>query len=934
LRCFELKKEASVIIDEDDYIAHYGTPRHSGRYPWGSSGNVANSKDFLGMVEDLKRKGLSDPEICRGLGIGTVDKDGNFRPSTGQLRALKSIAKNEQKQADISQAEKLRATGMSTMAIGREMKRNESSIRALLEPGARDKADTLTSTANMLKDQVAQKKYLDVGAGIETQTNVSATMLNNAVAVLKAEGYSVHTLPVTQVGTGKDTKMRILVGPETTFGELSRNRDHIKQIAAFSEDGGLSYLGLHPPIAVNPKRIKVRYHEEGGSEADGVIYVREGVPDLSLGKARYSQVRIQVGDGHYLKGMAMYKDDLPDGVDLVFNTSKSDTGNKLDAMKELKRIKETGEVDMDNPFGATISSQIGFRRSDPDRIIRQLVVRTPDGTEKVTSAMNIVNSEGTWEKWNRSLPAQFLSKQSPSLAKAQLDKTYQARVKDLDEIMSLTNATVRRKLLRDFGDRADSAAVHLQAAYLPRQASHVILPVASMKEHEVYAPNYENGERVVLVRFPHGGKFEIPDLIVNNRQPEAKKLLGLARDAVGIHPSVAERLSGADFDGDSVLVIPNNTGKVKVLPSLEGLKDFNPRRMYPGYEGMPKLKADRKQQLMGDVTNLITDMSIKQAPPSEIAQAVRHSMVVIDAENHNLNYKLSAIDNGIAALKEKYQGKKNAGAATLISRAKSPVYLPEMKERTAPKGGPIDRETGRREYEPSNRSRINKAGDVVIKTEARPRMSLTDDATTLLSGDGVGTPIERVYAEHANKLKTLANKARKESVNTPRAPYSASARNTYANQVKTLSAKLALINTNRPLERQAQVLANAVIKQKQRDNPDMDRDAKKKVGHQALAAMRNRTGAGKKKIIIENDEWEAIQAGAISDSKLEKILNNADLDVVRSHATPRTKRLMTPSNTAKAKRLLASGATRAEVASLLGVSLSTLDLATVSEEGV
>lgn len=909
-----------MIIKEDDYLAHYGVLRRSGRYPWGSGGNEIDSRDFVAMVSDLKKKGLSDVEICKGLGI-----------TTSQLRARKSIAKNEQKQADIAQAQRLKDTGMSTSAIGREMGKNESSVRALLAPGAKDKADVLTSTANMLKQEVGNKKYLDIGSGAENHTTVSLTMFNNAVAMLKEEGYQVHSLKVPQVGTGFDTRMKILVGPDTTYGDLSRNRDQIKQIASFSEDHGRSYLGIHPPLSIHPDRVAINYHETGGSQADGVIYVRPGVKDVELGHSRYAQVRVQVGDGHYLKGMAMYKDGLPDGVDLVFNTNKSDTGDKTDAMKPLKRNLD-GTVDMDNPFGATVK-QLGVRDSEGASIVRQLISKQADGTEQVTSAMNIVNAEGDWEKWNKSLPAQMLSKQNPSLAKAQLGKTYDKRIKDFEEIASLTNPTVRKKLLESFGDKTDSAAVHLVAAHLPRQASHVILPVTSMKENEIYAPNYDDGERVVLIRFPHGGKFEIPELTVNNNQPEAKKLFGHARDAVGIHPTVAERLSGADFDGDAVLVIPNNSKKIQVLPALEGLKNFDPRRSYPGVPDAPKMKASTKQQLMGDVTNLITDMSIKGASTKEMAAAVRHSMVVIDAQNHNLNYKQSALDNGIPSLKEKYQGAKRAGASTLISRATSDERVPERKNRTAAKGGPIDRASGKRMFEPTGRSYVNSKGVTVLNTTKVEKLALTDDAFSLVSGDGVGTRMERVYAEHANKLKSLANLARKESVNTPRATYSPSARRAYEPEVTRLNAALKLAVRNRPLERQAQVIANAVLKQKRHANPDMDSDTKKKVGFQALSAARNRTGAGKQKIVISDREWEAIQAGAISDSRLGQILDNADLDVVRAHATPRAKRLMTPSNTAKAKRLLNGGATRAEVAKVLGVSLSTLDLATVSEDG-
>lgn len=94
-----------------------------------------------------------------------------------------------------------------------------------------------------------------------------------------------------------------------------------------------------------------------------------------------------------------------------------------------------------------------------------------------------------------------------------------------------------------------------------------------MKDDEVYAPNYKNGETIALIRYPHGGTFEIPILTVNNKQPEAKRVLGNAIDAVGINSKVAERLSGADFDGDTVMVIPTGgKTKIKSTPYLDGLK--------------------------------------------------------------------------------------------------------------------------------------------------------------------------------------------------------------------------------------------------------------------------------------------------------------------------------------------------------------------------
>lgn len=877
-----------TVIPGDDYLAHYGILRKSGRYPWGSGGpEVASNKNFLGYVAKLQKEGLSEAAIAEGMGI-----------STTQLRAAKSIARNEERQANINMAQRYKDKGMSNVAIGERMGLRESSVRALLEPGAKDKADVLASTSNMLKEEVNKKKYIDIGTGVENQLAISQTKLATAVAVLQEEGYKIHYLKVKQLGTGKNTTLKVLSAPDVPYSEVFKNRDKIKQIQTFSEDGGRSYIGIQPPLSVNSKRVAVRYAEEGGAAADGVIYVRPGVKDVSLGGARYAQVRIAVDDTHYLKGMAMYRDDLPAGVDLVFNTNKSSTGNKLDAMKKLKD-------DPENPFGAMVRQKI-----DPK-------------TKKVTSAMNIVNEEGDWDRWSKNLSTQMLSKQSPNLARQQLEMTFERKQREFDEIMNLTNPAVRKKLLESFSDDVDSSAVHLKAAALPRQRSNVILPINSLSEKEIYAPNFRDGERVVLIRYPHGGIFEIPELTVNNRHPEAKRALGQARDAVGINSKVAERLSGADFDGDTVLVIPNNKKAIKTSPALEGLKGFDPQRSYPAYEGMKVMTARAKAMEMGLVSNLITDMTIRGATTQELARAVRHSMVVIDAEKHKLNYKQSAIDNGIAQLKIKYQGGAKAGASTLISRASSTIRLEDRKGRPAAQGGPIDRATGRKVYVPTGETTINSKGERIPKTFESRRLAETDNAHTLSSG----TPIEKVYADHSNRLKNLANQARKASVNTKTTPYSPSAKLAYADEVSSLRAKLNVAQRNRPLERQAQLLANATVQAKRDANPDMEKAELKKIQSQALIQARIRTGARKQRIEITPREWAAIQAGAISNNTLSQILSNSDLDKVKELATPRTVVSMTRTKTARAQSMLAAGYTQAEIADALGVSVSTLKTA-------
>jgi len=879
-----------VEFDEQEWLAHYGILRRSGRYPWGSGKTQEErNRTFLGVVDDLRKQGLSETEIAKG-----------FNLTTTELRAARSIAKNAEKQAQINMAQRLKDKGYSNVAIGKRMGLNESSVRALLAPGEKDKADILEATSNMLKEQVAEKGYIDIGSGVEHHLAISSTKLSTAVARLQEEGYTVHYVHVEQLGTGKKTTIKVLAAPDTPYSEVYRNRGNIKQITNYSEDGGRSYDRIMPPLSINSKRVSVRYAEEGGADADGVIYVRPGVKDVSLGGARYAQVRVAVDGTHYLKGMAMYKDGLPVGTDIMFNTNKKSTRNKLDAMKPMKD-------DPDTPFGAVIKRQIGEIGSD--------------GKKKLTSVMNLVNEEGDWEKWSKTLSSQMLSKQSPKLAQKQLEMAAERKMREFDEIKALDNPAVRKKLLDSFADDADSSAVHLKAAALPRQGSHVILPVNTMKETEVYAPNFRNGERVVLVRYPHGGIFEIPELTVNNNHPDAKKLIGTnAKDAIGIHSKVAARLSGADFDGDTVLVIPNNNRSIKTAPALEGLKGFDPQRAYPGYEGMTKMSARTKQVEMGIVSNLITDMTIRGASASELAAAVRHSMVVIDAEKHGLDWKRSAIDNGIPKLKEKYQGRKNAGASTLISRAGAEVHVPERKPRPVSEGGPIDKKTGEKVFVPTGATFTNRYGKEVPRTFKSKRLAETNNAHTLSSG----TPIEKIYADHSNTLKGLANKARLEASNIKPISYSPEAKAKYADQVKSLEAKLNLALRNSPLERQAQIIANTVVRQKIQANPDLEPSDIKKLKAQALTEARLRTGAKKTRIEITDDEWTAIQAGAITNHKLTQILNNADLDAIKQLATPKSRQKLDVNGMRRAITMLQNGYTQAQVAEQLGVSVTTL----------
>lgn len=901
-------------------LKHIGTPRHSGRYPWGSGNEpYQGSKDFRGQVLELKKSGMSEVEIAKGYGI-----------SVEKLRNRLTAAKAETRAADVGMAKKLLEKGYSKTEIGRRMGINESSVRSLLDPSIKERGEVLLTVSKALKDNVERKGLIDVGSGIETQLGISRTKLNAAVSLLEDEGYVVVSdIKFRQMG-GKYTYMKVLAPPGTERDYIVKNKTNIKSITDYSEDGGRTILGLEPIRNIDSNRVLIRYAEDGGKLKDGVIELRRGVPELDLGSKRYAQVRIGVDGTHYLKGMAIYAyDDLPKGIDIVYNTNK---GKSIPKEKVFKQ----NENDPDNPFGS---------------IVRQKHYIDSSG-KKQLSALNKVNEEGDWETWSRNLSSQMLSKQGPKLAAKQLELAYALKKEEFDEIMSLTNPAVKQVLLKDFSDGCDSDAVHLKAAALPRQANQVILPITSLNEHHVYAPKFRDGERVVLVRHPHGGTFEIPELIVKNSNPEAKSVLGRALDAIGINPKVAERLSGADFDGDTVIVIPDPHRQIKTSAPLKGLKDFDPRESYripDEAKGIRVMTKESKGLHMGMVSNLITDMTIKGAPPSEIALAVRHSMVVIDSEKHKLDYEQSFRDHNIAYLMKTYQGKESGGASTVISRASSTKYIDHVREGIKivdPITGKskrvfIDPKTGKKLYEKTGETYIKQVPDkkgpfhvdpqtgkkvyentvpkVVKRLTKTTRMEFEADASALSSG----TTIEGIYVNHANSLKALGNKARLAMINTPNLVYSKSASQTYSTEVRSLKAKLRLAFANKPNERQAQLLANQQVNAKYRERR-LTKEEAKKIKTQVLEEARARFNAKKPAIKITDREWEAIQAGAISHHALISILRNTDPKTLKERATPRYSRGMSPARIMRARSLAALGHTQAEIADALGVSTSTL----------
>ena len=942
-----------ISEDAKSRLSHYGTPRHSGRYPWGSGDHpYQRNADFLGQIEKLRKQGLKETEIAKSMGMNTSD-----------LRKRKSLALAENRAYLVAETKRLKEKGLSTTSIANRMDLNESTVRGYLDEEVAERMGVTAANAKLLKERVDQLHYIDVGKGSEEYLGMSSTAMGTALKRLEDEGYTIHEIPIEQLGTGKITKMKVLAEPGVEWRDVMKNRADIKMVKdLYSEDGGETLRAIERPVSIDSKRVQVCYAEEDGDQKDGVIELRRGVDDISLGNAHYAQVRIMVDDSHYIKGMAMYADDLPDGVDIRFNTNKH-LGTPMmsddpDAKQVLKPIKN----DPDNPFGANIKGE--------DKLIRaQKHYIDADGKERL-SALNVVSEEGTWYDWNRTLASQFLSKQPPELAKQQLKLTRDIAQDDFNEIMTCTNPTVKAKMLEDFAGRCDHDAVHLAAAALPRQSTRVILPLTNGKENEIYAPGYQDGEQVALVRYPHASVREIPILTVNNQNPTAKSTIGEALDAVAIPHSAAEKLSGADFDGDTVIVLPTKNVKIRSGAPFESLVGFDTKSAYPEYPGMHRMTKQEHGLEMGKVSNLITDMTIMGAPDSEIERAVKHSMVIVDAEKHHLDYKRSERENRIPELKEKYQGGVNGGAATFLSRSTGPYRVGERKEKAPSKMNAEEKkrwENGEIVYEYSHRMQGKaKQPSRRLMTEQEKKdwdskdpdkraavkrafyqsgrmqyqqVEVTEEVAKgsefhpySLVSTGVrdtAKRIEQVYADHAVEMKEMARIARKEARSTVDISYKPEMAKKYKTEVNSLNAKLSTAKRNAPLERQAQLIANTKWATVKYNNPDMDAEHQRKEKARLLDSARKSIGA-KKMVIGSKDnplterEWEAIQSGAITKTKLKAILDNADMNVVKQYAIPRTKSGLSPAKLSRAKQMLAKGYSRQDICEQLEIGEATL----------
>lgn len=919
-------------LDEDSelYLEHYGKKYRSGRYPYGSGEDPYqhDPKGFYSRYKQLKADGYSEKQLCEEFGL-----------TSGQLRARVSAVKEAEMLERNALIMQYKAHGESNTAIAAKLGINESVVRSAIKQDQEGKIGRAKATADALKREVANKGVIDIGAGVNIEMgNIPETKFNTAIQMLEDEGYAVHNIKVEQAtNKGKFTTVRVLAAPGTKWEDIYYNLDSIKQVGEYSPNGGDDYMPLVPPESISSDRVLIRYLEDGGADRDGTIELRPGVDDISLGNSSYAQIRMGVDGKYYAKGMAFYNDNIPEGYDVVINSNKPKAGGIEKALKPMKD-------DPENPFGALIKAQGQTWYTD-------------ENGEKHVSVCNKLKEEADWEDYSKNLASQFLAKQDPELITKQLDLTIGNRRSELEDILQCENPAIKQSLLYSYADDCESAAVHLKAAPLPGQSTKVLLPINSLKDNECYCPALPDGQEVCLVRYPHGGTFEIPRLIVNNKNKEGKGIIGnKAIDVIGINKESAATLSGADFDGDVAIVIPvNNVTKIKTS-KLDALKGFDPQEAYPYMEGQKKCwekGSDTEQNQMGQISNLITDMTIQGATPDELARAVKHSMVVIDTGKHKLNYHQSELDNDIQSLKDKYQnpnGKPHGGgASTLLSKASGDIRVDEIKYYK------INKETGEKEPVYSNREytefkKVKKEGkekegvnyihttdengdNIILKatkakaTTTSTKMMEVKDAYELSSG----SKVESYYADFANALKSLALQARKEAIAVTPVKPDEKIKKLYSNEISSLESKLLQAQKNAPRERAAQIKAASEVQKYKKDHKGIgyNKEEKAKLANRTLQSARETYGAkmsGEKgrSIKLTQKEWDAINNNAITSAKVKDILRYTPDEEVKKYAMPKAQNYISEGKKSMMKSMAKNGYTLAEIAEALNVSTSTV----------
>ena len=344
------------VGSEEEFLEHVGVSKRdgakigSGRFPYGSGEHPFQHLEGLyGEYRKLHAKGVSDSEIGK-----------QFNMSSGDLRARLAYYQTIKNSKAIEDCVKYADKGLTNLEIAKKMGISATTVANYLKASTKVRESKIISTRNALKNKIDEVGWVDIGKGTENWMGIKRTMLDAAATTLYDEGYEMYSdLRVKQGGSGNFTNLKVLAKPGMTRGDVLRDKDNMYATMAdvHSRDGGSTYDKKGPPVNVDSKRIEIRYGDDeiSGTDMDGVIELRRGVKDLDLGNAHYAQVRIAVDGKYYAKGMAVYADDLPDGVDIRVNSNKPRSGGIAKALKEQKS-------DPMNPFGTNTKEEYELER--------------------------------------------------------------------------------------------------------------------------------------------------------------------------------------------------------------------------------------------------------------------------------------------------------------------------------------------------------------------------------------------------------------------------------------------------------------------------------------------------------------------------------------------------------------------------------------------
>jgi hypothetical protein len=118
---------------ENDILEHYGTKRHSGRYPWGSGDSpYQHSGDFLSRVEKFKAKGMSEGEILDAIN-DTLPPE--YKLGATEFRVAKTKAGHDRKASQWEDIQKLKKENpdMGWTEIGQKLGMPESTVRSMYQ---------------------------------------------------------------------------------------------------------------------------------------------------------------------------------------------------------------------------------------------------------------------------------------------------------------------------------------------------------------------------------------------------------------------------------------------------------------------------------------------------------------------------------------------------------------------------------------------------------------------------------------------------------------------------------------------------------------------------------------------------------------------------------------------------------------------------------